>query len=478
MLLLAIVIFSVAADGFLEPANLSLIVQQVMVVGTLGIAQTLIILTAGIDLSVGAIMVLSSIVMAKLSADQGVPGLLALLIGFGVGTACGLLNGALVTRLRLPPFIVTLGTLNVFFALNLYYSKSETVRGVDMSDLLLWTGNTINLGDTKITYGSLIMLGMFAAFAWVLKNTAWGRHVYAIGDDAEAARLAGVRTDRVLLSVYIVAGLICAVAAWMLIGRIASASPQAGAQREPRLDHGGRDRRHEPVRRARPRDRHAVRRADRRRAPQRPDACGHRRVVAGLRRGRAHHRGRGDRPVDPEGEGMTANGVTPILEARGLVKRYGHVTALAGSDFDLRPGEILAVIGDNGAGKSSLIKCLSGAVVPDEGEILLDGKPIQMRTPIDARAHGIETVYQTLAVSPSLDIADNLFLGREPRAPGVLGKVFRKLDRGEDARRGQRQMSELGIMTIQDITPAWSSRSPAVSARAWRSHGRRRSAAR
>src|SRR5215207_7501653 len=228
VLLLAVVYFSITADRFLAPANLSLIVQQVMVVGTLGIAQTLIILTAGIDLSVGAIMVLSSIVMAKLSADSGVPGLLALLIGFGCGTACGLVNGALVTRLRLPPFIVTLGTLNVFFALNLYYSKSETTRGVDMSDLLLWTGNTISVGDTKITYGSLIMLGMFAAFWWVLKNTAWGRHVYATGDDAEAARLAGVRTSRVLLSVYIVAGLICAVAAWMLIGRIASASPQAG----------------------------------------------------------------------------------------------------------------------------------------------------------------------------------------------------------------------------------------------------------
>src|SRR5215213_10536332 len=211
VLVLAVVIFSVAADGFLEPANLSLIVQ-VMVVGTLGIAQTLIILTAGIDLSVGAIMVLSSIVMAKLSADSGVPGLLALLIGFGVGTACGLINGLLVTRLRLPPFIVTLGTLNVFFAINLWLSQSETIRGVDMSDLLLWTGNTISVGDTKITYGSLIMLGLFVAFWWVLKNTAWGRHVYATGDDAEAARLSGVRTDRVLLSVYIVAGLICAVA--------------------------------------------------------------------------------------------------------------------------------------------------------------------------------------------------------------------------------------------------------------------------
>jgi fructose transport system permease protein len=228
VLLIAVVIFSATADRFLEPANLSLIVQQVMVVGTLGIAQTLVILTAGIDLSVGAIMVLSSIVMAKLSADSGVPGLLALLLGFACGTACGLINGALVTRLRLPPFIVTLGTLNVFFALNLYYSKSATVRGTDMSDLLLWTGNTIDLGDTRITYGSILMVALFAAFWWVLKNTAWGRHVYAVGDDAEAARLAGVRTNRVLLSVYIVAGLICAVAAWMLIGRIASASPQAG----------------------------------------------------------------------------------------------------------------------------------------------------------------------------------------------------------------------------------------------------------
>jgi fructose transport system ATP-binding protein len=156
--------------------------------------------------------------------------------------------------------------------------------------------------------------------------------------------------------------------------------------------------------------------------------------------------------VDPEGEDMTTSEVTPILEGRGLVKRYGHVTALAGSDFDLRPGEILAVIGDNGAGKSSLIKCLSGAVVPDEGEIRLDGEPIQMRTPLDARALGIETVYQTLAVSPSLDIADNLYLGREPRVAGPLGTIFRKLDRGKMRKEAAKQMSELGITTIQDIT--------------------------
>jgi len=228
VLVVAVAAFTFVADGFLEPANLSLILQQVAVVGTLAVGQTLIILTAGIDLSVGAIMVLSSIVMAKMSADAGVPGVPALLIGFMIGTACGLVNGALVTRVKLPPFIVTLGTLQIFFALNLYYSKSETTRGTEMSDVLLWTGNTFTLLDTKITYGSVMLLGLVAIAAYALGRTAWGRHVYATGDDAESARLAGVRTDRVLLSVYALAGLICAVAAWILIGRIASASPNVG----------------------------------------------------------------------------------------------------------------------------------------------------------------------------------------------------------------------------------------------------------
>jgi fructose transport system permease protein len=215
-------------DVFLGVTNLTNIVKQNASAALLALGMFVVILTAGIDLSVGAIMVLSSIIMAKLSAESGVPGLLALLIGFGIGTLCGLLNGALVTRLRLPPFIVTLGTLNIFFALNLYISKSETIRGTDMSALLLWTGKTIDIGDTRITYGSIMMVVLFIVFAYILRHTAWGRHVYAVGDDAEAARLAGVRRDRVLLSVYVVAGLICAVAAWMLIGRIASASPQAG----------------------------------------------------------------------------------------------------------------------------------------------------------------------------------------------------------------------------------------------------------
>ena len=148
------------------------------------------------------------------------------------------------------------------------------------------------------------------------------------------------------------------------------------------------------------------------------------------------------------------SGRQPVLEARGLVKRYGPVTAIASGDLELYPGEILAVIGDNGAGKTSLVKALCGALLPDSGEILLDGAPVRFRSPLDARQAGIETVYQSLAVSPGLDIADNLFLGREVRKPGVLGSVFRMLDRKHMKAEAQRHMSELGIATLQDIGQA------------------------
>lgn len=144
----------------------------------------------------------------------------------------------------------------------------------------------------------------------------------------------------------------------------------------------------------------------------------------------------------------------PILTARGLVKRYGRVTALDNADFDLYPGEILAVIGDNGAGKSTLIKALCGAVVPDEGEIMLEGKPVHFTNPMQARDAGIETVYQNLALSPALSIADNMFMGREIRKPGVMGKVFRMLDRPAMDKIAREKLSELGLMTIQNIGQA------------------------
>jgi len=144
----------------------------------------------------------------------------------------------------------------------------------------------------------------------------------------------------------------------------------------------------------------------------------------------------------------------PVLSARNLLKRFGRVTALDHCDFDLLPGEILAVIGDNGAGKSTLIKALSGAVQPDGGEIRLDGRAIQFSTPLAARSAGIETVYQNLALSPALSIADNMFLGRELRKPGLRGTLFRQLDRGEMERQARAKLTELGLMTIQNIGQA------------------------
>jgi fructose transport system permease protein len=226
-----LIIFTFMSDRFLQPFNMSLIIQQVTVVGTLAIGQTIIILTAGIDLSVGAITVLASIVMANVSAEFGVPGIAALFVGFTVGTSCGLLNGLLITRLRLPPFIVTLGTLSIFFALNLYVSASTTVRGRDMDSLLSATAGkegTLKIFDTPIPLASLGMLLMYVVMTYVLKYTAWGRHIYATGDDPEASRLTGINVNRVLVSVYAVAGLIYGIGAWFLIGRIGAASPQVG----------------------------------------------------------------------------------------------------------------------------------------------------------------------------------------------------------------------------------------------------------
>jgi fructose transport system ATP-binding protein len=167
--------------------------------------------------------------------------------------------------------------------------------------------------------------------------------------------------------------------------------------------------------------------------------------------------------MDPEGFGMSTDSQTfkagsapttapqPIVQARGLIKRYGRVVALDNADFDLLPGEILAVIGDNGAGKSSLIRALSGAMLPDAGEIRLNGEKVSFQSPLDARAAGIETVYQTLALSPSLSIADNMFLGREIRRAGPLGSVCRVLDRKAMQRIAREKLTELGLLTVQNI---------------------------
>lgn len=225
-LLLACVFFSFSTDQFLTGGNFSLIVQQVMVVGTLAIGQTLIILTAGIDLSCGAVMAFGSIMIAKLAADGSMPPLVAIAVGIAVCAGFGLLNGLLVQKIPLPPFIVTLGMLNVAFALTHIYSEEQTVT--NLPGPLTALGQTFPLGHTDITYGSLVTIALFLLLAYALSSTGWGRHVYALGNSQEAARLNGIRTSRLTVGVYAVAGLFYGIAALLLISRTGVGDPQAG----------------------------------------------------------------------------------------------------------------------------------------------------------------------------------------------------------------------------------------------------------
>jgi fructose transport system permease protein len=227
VLLLAGVTFALLNDRFYRLENLSLVAQQVAVVGSLAAGQTLIILTAGIDLSVGAVMVLSSLVMAKLVSDQGVPGAVALLVGAGVAVAAQAVNGLLVTKIKLPPFIVTLGTLSIFTAATLIYAKGQTIA-LQPDAFLLWSAKPISIGSLHLTTGVLMMAVLYAVISFALRHTSWGRHLYATGGDPEAARLAGISVNRVLLSAYMVAGIAIAVAAWILVGRVGGGDPNSG----------------------------------------------------------------------------------------------------------------------------------------------------------------------------------------------------------------------------------------------------------
>ena len=225
-LLLACVFFATQSDRFLSAQNFSLILQQVMVVGVIAIGQTLIILTAGIDLSCGMVMALGGIVMTKFAADFGLPAPLAIGCGIAATTLFGLLNGLLVTRIKLPPFIVTLGTLNIAFAITQLYSQSRTVT--DIPDSMTFLGNTLKFGNTSIAYGVALMLGLYlVTWAW-LRETASGRHIYAVGNSPEATRLTGIPTDRVLLGVYVLAGLFYGIASLLSVARTGAGDPNAG----------------------------------------------------------------------------------------------------------------------------------------------------------------------------------------------------------------------------------------------------------
>ncbi len=232
VLVLSIVLFAILVGGrFFSAFSLTLILQQVAIVGIVGSAQTLVVVTAGIDLSVGAIMVLSSVVMGQFTFRYGIPVPISILCGFAVGAFVGWVNGFLVARVKLPPFIVTLGMWQIVLAGNFLFSRNETIRSQDIeasAPLLQFFGQQIRFGGAVFTYGVIVMVLLVLVLNYVLTHTAWGRHVYAIGDDPDAAGLAGVQVEKTLISVYVLSGLICALAGWVLIGRIGSVSPTAG----------------------------------------------------------------------------------------------------------------------------------------------------------------------------------------------------------------------------------------------------------
>jgi fructose transport system permease protein len=225
-LLLVCAFFTTQSDRFLSGQNFSLIFQQVMVLGVLAIGQTIVILTAGIDLSCGTVMAFGSIVMTKLAVDSGVPPVLAILLGLLACGAFGAVNGGLVTRLGLPPFIVTLGTFYIAFALTHIYSNEETIS--NLPSVMTALGHTFKIGSTAFTYGTLVALALFGIAWFVLSQTTWGRRVYAIGDNPEATRLMGINVRRQLLMIYVVAGVIYGIAALLLISRTSVGDPNAG----------------------------------------------------------------------------------------------------------------------------------------------------------------------------------------------------------------------------------------------------------
>jgi fructose transport system permease protein len=229
VLIISCIAFTLKNDRFAASLNWGIMLQQTAVLAVLAVGQTLIVLTAGVDLSVGTAMILSHLVMAKIAVDQGWPSWLAILAGVVVGLVLGAFHGGLVTKVGLPPFIVTLGTFYIFQSLGLVYSKAQTTPGKDMPGLLTWTGKTFKVFGVQLTTGVVVAVILYIVMGLILSNTAWGRHVYATGDDKEAARLAGIDVNRVLLSVYMVAGLVYAIGAWVQIGRSNSASSNAAA---------------------------------------------------------------------------------------------------------------------------------------------------------------------------------------------------------------------------------------------------------
>ena len=468
ILALMILFLWAATEGhvFLTLGNIGNVLEQSGGVCIIALGQLLVILTRGIDLSIGSNVSLCCVMVTVVYRDTGSTWLaigVTLLTGFSVG----LVNGLLLVWGRLPhPFIATLATLSICAGLALYIAGGSTVLGSPSIVHKLGGGRIPGIPGAGhigwFPYATLVVIVFTVICAVILHKLVWGRWIYAVGGSPEAAVRTGVPMNATLISVYVMSGLSGAIGGhalrrdrerWLAVHRTGH-----GAQRHCCGHHRRRELPGRPWRRPERPDRcvdprgHAQRPQPARSRPQLPV---HRRRSRRRRRGRARRPAGLRREPVPQHAGETRmtdavhtaapSDVEPVLSVRGATKTFGAVVALDGVDLEVRSGEVLALLGDNGAGKSTLIKCISGVHKLDRGEIRIDGAPVQITSPADARSHGIETVYQDLALFDNLNPTANFFAGREVAGPSWLPRGLQWMKQKEMSTRTKDLLDRLQI---------------------------------
>ena len=448
-LLLLIAILAWRAPGFATSYNFGDLLRDLSILGLLAIGETFVMIGGGIDLSVGSVLLIAGIVVDDLIRLGGVSPLLAVPIALAVGCAVGALNGYLVTRLRISPFIVTLATLYMIrgVGLSLYRSDVRNLQAAVISDetfLILGQADVLGVPVSFLIFAVLLILGIF-----VLRRTRFGLHLYAVGGSELAARLTRIRVARIQLTTYVIAGFCSALAGVILASRLQTGAPEAGLGQEFDVIaaviiggaslFGGRGTLTGTLLGAAfitvlakgqtllgvPSNYQAFTRGIVILIAVALDVLSQRGIHAGrpLRRPRAGPPRRVETRMEemPRAQPGQQPGV-PVVRSVQLSKSFVELRAVDAVDFDVRAGEVHAIVGENGAGKSTLIKMLSGVIAPDSGEILIDGKAATLHDVAAAQDHGIAVIYQERAVVPELTVAQNIMLGHEPTRglPGLI----------------------------------------------------------
>ena len=457
-----VVAMSFASEHFLTWLNFLNVARQAAPIIVIAVGMTFVMATAGIDLSVGSLVALISVLIVTffglgLPAGVVIPAVLVL------GLVSGLVNGYFV-QLGLPPFVVTLAMLTTLRGIAFVVSDGYATPVKD--DFVLWLGR----GKIGPVHTPIVLAVIVAVVGWVvLSKTRFGLYSLAVGGREEAARAMGINVRGIKLAVYGTIGLLGALAGIVLTGRLGNGSPNAGIMLEARGHRGHRARRHEPVRRRGDHRGHRCRCALHQLRSQRAEPARREPVLGSGRhridpaaRGAAQHRrespgdGMGESPPDggtgtgtesgSGGRAMTA----PLIEMRNISKSFGAVVALRQVSLTVDAGEVVGLVGDNAAGKSTLMKILSGVYTPDTGEVVLDGRPRSFASPMDARGAGIEMVYQDFALVPELSVTRNIFLGRELLQSGLRSRF---VDKASMRERATYLLERLGLRVPPVDTP-------------------------